>query len=391
MSHNEDGSDNEPTPGPWGKGTGSGKKPEEGNTPNPWGQDRRRPRGPFNDPAANKKLEDSLEALQRRLRDIFGKGGGDGSQPSDRMPNKKMIMGIGTVAIALWFSTGFFRVQENELAVVMRFGKMVRVVSAGLQYHLPYPIESVLIQNATVNVISSAQKIDKNSDTEPTLILTGDENMVHCNYTVRWKINNISDFLFMARKPDSTIRAATESVTREVIGQTNARSVLTEKRDEIEGQAQALLQKLMDQYKLGVEIVAFQLMDVAPPREVIDSYNDVQASLVDAEQDINKAESYRNDILPRARGSAFKIIQDSEGERDAKVAKAEGEVSRITKVYEAYTKNKSIAITRLYQDVMQEILLQTNKVIFDPKVPGVFPYSLLNKTEKPVEKTEEHK
>lgn len=394
MSNDENKPDKGPIPGPWG--TNSDANKPQGEKPNPWGGGGKGgSKGPFNDPEANKKLEETLENLQQRLKDTFGGGGGGGGRKGGTgspfgggMPSKGVIIGITAAVATLWLSTGFFRVQENELAVVMRFGKMVRVVSAGLQYRLPSPIESVLIQNATVNVISGTTKQDKNADTDPSLILTGDENMVHCNYSVRWKINNITDFLFVARNPEATIKAAADSVTREVVGQANSKSVLTEKRDEIEGQAQALLQKLMDQYKLGVEIVKYQLMDVAPPKEVVDSYNDVQASLVDAEQDVNKAESYRNDIIPRARGAAIQIIQDSEAYRQSKIAEAEGEAARFKQVYEAYAKNKSIAVIRYYLDTMQKVLSQTNKMIFDPKVSqGVLPYLPINDMKKTTEKT----
>lgn len=382
MSNDEKNPKNDPINGPWGSSSNHPK----GDKPNPWGSDNKgKPKGPFESPEANK----TFELLQQRLKESFGGGGGgnggngSGGQNPPQIPfdfpNNSMILGIGVIIAALWLGSGFFRVQENELGVVTRFGKFERVVSAGLRYHIPFPVESIEIRDITLKDISGTTKVDKASDSDPSLILTGDENMVHCNYTVRWKVKDISDFLFMARNPESTIKAAANSVTREIVGQATARSVLTEKRDEIEGQARALLQKLMDQYKLGVEIVAFQLMDVAPPREVIDSYNDVQASLVDAEQEVNKAESYRNDILPRARGAATQILQDAEAYRDSKVAEAEGEAARFKQVYEAYAKNKSIAVIRYYLDSMQKVLSQTNKIIFDPKVgQGVLPYLPIN-------------
>lgn len=373
----DDKNSKDPIKGPWGSSDDS----QNQDKPNPWGTNKGRP----SDSDRNKNLEDALESFQQRLKETFGNGGGRGGNgggsppPFSSMPNSKTIIAIGATALVLWLSTGFFRVQENELGVITRFGKFERVVSAGLRYRLPYPIESEQIRSTTVHVISGTNKLDKTNGSDPSLILTGDENMVHCNYSVRWRIKDIANFIFVARNPESTIKAAANSVTREIVGQATARSVLTEKRDEIETQAQALLQKLMDQYKLGVEIVAFQLMDVAPPNEVVDSYNDVQASLVDAEQDINKAESYQNDIIPRARGAAIQIVQDSEGYRDAKVAEAEGEAARFKQVYDAYSKNKSIAVVRYYLDSMQKVLSKTNKIIFDPKVSqGVLPYLPLN-------------
>lgn len=384
----DEGRDNT-TSGPWGSPKGSSGSPK-GNR-NSWSG------GPFQDPNQNKKLEEALEKLQKGLRDSFmgggkGKGGLRGKGNGDSgLPGKGTILFGLLIIVLLWLSTGFFRVQENEMAVVMRFGKVVRHVSPGLQYHIPYPIESVIKQDSTVRVFEENIRKDQLADYTPTMILTGDENMVICNYRVRWRIKNITEFLFTARNPESTIRAAAESVTREVIGQTLSHLALTSDQDKIASRVQTSLQALLDQYKIGVEIREFNMLGVIPPPEVVDSFNDLQASKADASQEINKAESYQNDIIPRAKGAAVQIIQESEGARDAKIAAATGEASLFKQIYDAFAQNKSIAVKRYYLDTMKEVLSHSKVFVIDPKASqGVVPYLPMNELSKGLDESKKN-
>lgn len=346
--------------GPWGGGNDDSNEPQ-----NPWS----RRQG-----SNQKELDEAFERMQQKFKKVFNQGGGGGN----RGPINAGIIGGGVVALlGIWLLTGLFRVQEGELGVVLRFGKEVRLSSPGLRYHLPSPIEQVLIQKvAAVNTIDGGMKTEKNSDaSDQSYILTGDENMVHTNYTVLWKIKDISEFLFTARLPEATIKVAAESVIREIIGKTTAKSALTEGRDSIGTQAQALLQKLLDSYKMGVQVISVQLQNVAPPREVVESFNDVQASLVDADRARNEAEAYRNDIIPRARGSAIQAIQEAEAYRESKIAGASGEASRFKLIADAFKNNRNVAMKRSYFEVMEEILPNVNKVIMDSKTTqGVLPY-----------------
>ncbi len=346
--------------GPWGGGGDDHNEPQ-----NPWS---RRQGNNQND------LDDAIERMQEKFKKVFNQGGGG----RDNGSLNPRFIGVGVAALlGLWLLTGFFRVQEGELGVVLRFGKEVRLSSPGLRYHLPNPIEQVLIQKvAAVNTIDGGMRAEKNGDaSEQSYILTGDENMVHTNYTVLWKIKDISEFLFTARHPEATIKIAAESVIREIIGKTTARSALTEGRDSIGTQAQALLQKLLDSYKMGVQVISVQLQNVAPPREVVESFYDVQASLVDADRARNEAEAYRNDIIPRARGSAIQVIQEAEAYKESKVAGASGEASRFKLLADSFKSNRSVAMKRYYLESMEEILPNINKVVLDGKsTQGVLPY-----------------
>jgi membrane protease subunit HflK len=357
--------------GPWGKGSGDGDDKDDKKESGPWGKS--------SDPQSKKPLDidETINLFQRRIKKTFNQGGGN---DSNGLPNiSANLVAIGIIGvIVLWSLTGFYRVQEGELATVTRFGEMVRISAPGLRYHLPSPIESVMVTKvAAVNTISGGLREGATEDNaDKTLILTGDENMVHTDYTILWKIKDVTEFLFNARDPEVTIKVAAESVIREVIGQTMAKAALTEGRDAIGTMAQTLLQKLMDQYKLGIQIVSVQLQNVAPPKEVVESFNGLQASLTDADRLSNEAEAYRNDILPRARGQATQILQDAEGYRQTKIAEAEGEASRFHQVRQAYKKNQAVTTKRLYFDAMDQILVDVKEIIvIDPKAGNnVLPY-----------------
>ncbi len=317
-------------------------------------------------------IDETIDQIRKRFKDSISNGGG--GSDNEGAP-KKLFTILGIVAVGFWLSTGFYFVQEGDEAVVLRFGQMVRMGQPGLNFHLPAPIEQHIVKSVSAQNTIDGSINTKASNDDESLILTGDENVVHTNFTVFWNIKDLPDYLFTARNPDTTIRIATESVLREIIGQMNARDALTKKREEIGAQTKEAVQKLMDQYKIGVNIVNVQLQRVAPPSEVVASFSDLQASLTDAERAQAEAQGYRNDILPRARGQAVQIRQDAEAYRNAKIAEAEGEASRFKQVLASYDKNKNVALKRLYLDTMQRTLTKANVMVFDGKAAqGVLPY-----------------
>lgn len=340
---------------------------------NPWGD--KDPSEPKNKKPANGDnifdIDETIDQIRKKFKDSLGGGNGGGSGQGHP---KKLLTIAAIVAAGFWLSTGFYFVQEGDEAVVLRFGQMVRMGQPGLNFNLPSPIEQHIVKSVSAqNTIDGT--INKNSNDDESLILTGDENVVHTNFTVFWNIKDLPDYLFSARNPDTTIRIASESVLREIIGQMNARDALTKKREEIGAQTKEAVQKLMDQYKLGVNIINVQLQRVAPPSEVVASFSDLQASLTDAERAQAEAQGYRNDILPRARGQAVQIRQDAEAYRNAKIAEAEGEASRFKQVLASYEKSKAVAMRRMYLDTMQRTLSKTNLMMFDGKAAqSVLPY-----------------
>lgn len=352
---------------------------------NPWG-----PRKGDSEPQSiwekrrKPQNDDIIAEMQEKLKKMMG-GGGGGNSDFPKMQGVGLLAMILIAIVGLWLFTGLFRVQEGEVGVVMRFGRMTRVVGPGLQYHLPAPFETVLVQKvAAVNRIDGGLEGDaKNGESDGGLTLTSDENMVIISYSIQWRIKDVAEYLFTARDPDGLIKVAGESAIREILGQTLARQALTAGREEISTKAHDLLQKILDSYNLGVQIVSFQLRRVEAPKQVIESFNDVQASLVDADRLEKEAESYSNQIVPVARGQAEKVSQEAQAYAKETVAKAEGESSRFSQVYAAYIKNPKITLSRYYLDTMQKVLKKTNKILIDGKMGReLVPYLPVNELRK---------
>ena len=290
------------------------------------------------------------------------------------------------IVIALWLATGFYQVQTNENGVVLRFGKYVDTTAPGLHYHLPYPIEDVIkvsmTQERSINLggnDASAHSYRDNAFTE-THMLTGDENIVDINLTVVWRIKNANDFLFNMRSPEETVRVAAQSVLREIVGQSEMMPIISGDRGKVEDDTKSELQKVLDDFGSGVEIVRVKLQKADPPKQVVDAFNEVQRAKADMERFKNEAEAYRNEVVPNAHGQASQILQSAEAYNQAVVNKATGEADRFNSVYKAYKKGKDVTIRRLYLETMEEVLKKSDKVIVDPSTKGsnVLPILPLN-------------
>jgi membrane protease subunit HflK len=354
--------------GPWGGGRGGGGG-------GPWGGGRggnggaSGPRGPGSQPP---NFEEMLRRSQERFRRLLPGGYGGGT----------VIAIAVAVIVVLWLASGFYRVQPDEAGVVLRFGAYNRMTQPGLNYHLPIPIESALTPSVTrVNRTEvgyrSGEAGGNRQLPEEALMLTGDENIVDINFTVFWVVKDAKAFLFNIRSPEATVKSAAESAMREIVGQTKIAEALAEGRGKIEGDTQKLLQRILDSYGAGIDITQVQLAKVDPPASVIEAFRDVQRALADRARLRNEAESYRNDILPKARGAAAQISQDADAYRAEIVARAQGDADRFTAVYKAYQASPDVTAQRLYIETIEEILKNSNKVILDKSLlgqSGVLPY-----------------
>ena len=286
-----------------------------------------------------------------------------------------LFLSILIAILFFWFLSGFYTVEQEERAVVMRFGKYVRDENSGLHYHLPYPIENV-IKEATTRVRVIRIGGDDNTNSGAKLsegwALTGDENIVNLELNVQWKIDDLKKFVFNVRDKQQTIYDATQSAVREVISKRKLASILTSERGEIEKETKQLLQQMLDSYNIGVNILVVQMLKIDPPLQVIDSFRDVQTARVDKESEINSAYKYKNDILPKVRGEAGKIIEDANGYAIAVVNKAKGDASRFNQVYEQYKNAPFITRKRMYLDTMEDLLLNNKITIIDENVKNVF-------------------
>ncbi|WP_442899695.1 FtsH protease activity modulator HflK [Falsiroseomonas bella] len=305
----------------------------------------------------------------------------------------KGIALIGLVLVALWAASGFYRVDPDEQGVVLRFGAFERTAPPGLNYHIPWPIESVTTPRVTrINRVDigfrgsvegttgtvSGRPVSSRDVLEESMMLTGDENIIDIDFAVFWRIRDAAEFLFNTRNPEATVKSAAESVMREVIGRTPIQPALTEARAQIEQEVRRGTQAIMDQYGAGIEIAQVQLQKVDPPAQVVDAFRDVQRANADRERLRNEAESYRNDIIPRARGEAERLVQEAEGVRESQIARARGEAQRFVSVLTAYQAAQDVTLRRMYIETMEEILRRNPTVVVDTGLQGVVPFLNLN-------------
>jgi modulator of FtsH protease HflK len=351
----------------------------------PWGSGPRGPWGSGPQPVGPRPpdLEDLLRRGQDQLQRFLPGGYFSG-------------LGIAVlvfVLLAIWAMSGFYRVQSEELGIVLRFGKYVRDAQPGLNYHLPYPIETVRLPKALrVSTISIGMTLIDDPTRrgrtmrdvpEESLMLTGDENIVDVDFTVLWRIKSkgAADFLFNIQNPEGTVKAVAESAMREVIGRSNIQPILTGARTTTELGVQQLMQKTLDHYGSGIEIAQVQMQKVDPPAQVIDAFRDVQAARADLERLQNEAQTYANRIVPEAKGRGAQIFQAAEGYKQQAVAEARGQSARFLKVYDEYAKAKDVTRERIYLETMERILGNSEKLIYDAgsaNSQGVVPYLPLN-------------
>ncbi|WP_043828975.1 FtsH protease activity modulator HflK [Muricoccus aerilatus] len=363
--------------------------------PNPWGSPGggNRPQGPWGVPppgggggsGRGPDLDDAIRQAQDAVRRWLPRGSGTGI---GRGGGRGLAV-LAVLAIGAWAASGFYRVQPDEQGVVMRFGAFNRTTPPGLNYRIPWPVESVTTPRVTrinrvdvgfrsaVDSGAIAQRPTPSRDVlEESMMLTGDENIIDIDFAVFWRIRDAGEYLFNTRNPDVTVKSAAESMMREVIGRTPIQPALTEARAQIESQVRQGTQAILDQYRAGVEITQVQLQKVDPPGAVIEAFRDVQRANADRERARNEAESYRNDIIPRARGEAARMIQEAQGQKDSQIARARGEAARFISVLSSYQVAREVTMRRIYLETMEDILRRNPKIIVDNRLQGLVP--LLN-------------
>jgi membrane protease subunit HflK len=282
------------------------------------------------------------------------------------------ILGI---ALVLWLLTGIYVVGPDEVGVVQTFGKYSRASQSGLNYHFPYPIETVKTPKVTEvkRIEIGFRSVGKNqyqTVERESLMLTGDENIVDAEMIVQYKIKDPEAYLFNFIKPELTVREASEASLRTVVGRHNIDEALTSGKFMIQEETKELVQSILDKYKTGILVVAVQLQDVSPPQQVIAAFKDVASAKEDKNKMVNQAEGYRNDIIPKARGEAQSMIREAEGYKKARIARAEGDVAKFSAVLKEYRKAKGVTETRMYLETMEEILPRIEKIIIPDAKSG---------------------
>jgi len=376
-----DGNGQQPPHGPWGGGggdEGGGNRGGGGRRGGPFGGGPFGPNGPFPD------IEALIRQAQAFVRNLLPGGRGVG------FGGLSMLI---AVVLALWLASGFYRVQPDEQGIVLRFGAYKYWTPPGLHWRIPWPVEAVerpavtRINRTEIGFRSGASgRIDAGTDQTgrdvlaESLMLTGDENIIDIDFVVFWRIrpNDASKFLFNARRPGDLVFGVAESSMREVIGRTPIQPALTQLRAQIETDVMHQTQEILDRYNVGIEITQVQLQKVDPPAAVIESFRDVQRANTDAERMRNEAESYHNDIVPRARGEAARLIAEAQGVKLATVAEANGQTQRFDVVLAAYRMAKDITLRRMYLDAMQSVLTKARTLVVDDKLKGLVPFLPLN-------------
>ena len=346
--------------GPWGGGGGQG----------PWGGGGGgRPKPP--------DIEDLLRRSQDRVRKFLPSGGG----------GAKRIAILVVAAVIVWFATGFYRVDPDELGVELLFGKFNERTAPGLNWNFPAPIGQVFTPKVTrINAVQIGLRT--NADVrvrgvagravpEESQMLTGDENIIDIRFVAFWLIKDAQQFIFNIRNPEATVKAASEAAMREVVGKTNFEFARTQGRTQIQLEVRTLLQQILDSYNSGIEVTDINLQQVEPPGNVLDAFRDVQAARADKERIINEATAYLNEVVQQAEGEAARIGNEAEAYKQEKIALATGETQRFLSVLEQYKNEKDVTRRRIYLETMRTVMGGMDKVLIDtPNTggQGVVPY-----------------
>jgi membrane protease subunit HflK len=356
---------------------------------NPWGDNNKgngdkndRPRkrngsgGNYNEPP---DLDDVLRKAQENLKEFF-----PGSF------NGITIVLLSLLIIGgLWATSGFYIVNPGEHVVIQRFGNWNRTQDTeGLGYHWPSPLEvstkvnvtkvrEMSIGFASLETRSGASRsMDR---PEESLMLTSDANIVDLDLIVQWTIKSAEDYLFNIKEQENTIKKVAESAIREVVGQTEMFPIITTARQQVATRAQEIMLKNLDEYKSGVNIISVLIQEAEVHPDVQSAFQDVQSAKQDAEDVQNRAEAYREDIIPRARGLAIQMTKEAEGYKESVIARATGDADRFNSIYNAYLKGEDVTKRRMYIETMENVLMNAQKIIMDTNAGnGVVPYLPLN-------------
>ena len=331
-------------------------------------------RDPWNQgPKDGGKGAPDLDEMLKRLKQRFSGNKTPGGPSKSGLPLPSGIAGVAVVVLGLlWAASGFYVVDEQERAAVMRFGRFVETTGPGMGWHLPWPIETEEIINVT----------GVRSVTDRAVMLTKDENIVDVELSVQYRVSVPEDYLFNVDDPDMTLRQATKAAVREVVGQSAMDFILTDGREEVADRTKRLLQARLNEYKTGLSVTEVNLQQAQPPELVQAAFADAIKAREDQQRAKNEAEAYANDRLPRARGAAARQMAEATAYRDQVIAKAQGDASRFSQLVAEYRKSPKVTRERLYLDSMNSVLTSTSKVMVDVDKSGSMIYLPLDQIMK---------
>ena len=329
-------------------------------------------------------LDQVMRDLSRKINTLFGKGGGANRPPNTPSVGAMSfpILPIVATVVLIWFGTGFYIVDQGSLGVVQRFGSFVDTTEPGPRWHFPYPIEKVDVVNMEqvrrleVGYRSSGENSGgKTKQPREALMLTEDENIIDLQFAVQYNLKNAKDYLFNNRSTDNAVMSAAETAIREVVGKNKLDDLLQKGLQDTSERMQVIL----DGYKTGVKIISVSLQSAQPPEQVQEAFEDVNRANQDNQRQINEGQAYANDVIPKARGTASRLLAESAGYKLKIESEAKGNASRFDQILAQYIKAPEVTRQRLFLDAQEQILSSVSKVLVDQKAGNNMLYLPLDK------------
>ncbi len=319
-------------------------------------------------------LDEILRKLQQKIAGLLGfrksapppPGAGGGGYGTAIGGGALLVL---VLIVAVWLASGFYIVDEGRRGVVLRLGKYLETTMPGPRWHLPYPIESAEVVNvAQVRTVEVGYRGNpKNKQPQEALMLTDDENIVDVQFAIQYTIKSPEDYLFNNKNPDDNVLQAAETSIREVVGKSKMDFVLNQGRSEVASQVKKLMQEILDRYKAGINVTTVNLQGVQAPEQVQAAFEDVVRAGQDRERFKNEGQAYANDVVPKARGVAARLFEESNGYRQSVISTAQGDASRFRQILAEYERAPAVTRERMYLDTIQQVLAATSKVIVDQK------------------------
>ena len=338
-------------------------------------------------------LDELFVDLRKKIDNVFniksGKSGGNGNPNNGKQPVTSDFGGIPTGKILLavfliWMATGFYIVDQGSRGVVLQFGKNTEITQPGPRWHIPYPVETVEVVNqeqVRTNEVGyrSSGAGGTSQELRESLMLTGDENIIDLQFAVQYNLKSVQDYLFNNRSVENSVRGAAETAIREVVGKSKMDYVLYEGREEIAIKTKSLMQDILDRYKSGINITSVTMQNAQPPEQVQAAFDDAVKAKQDLERQKNEGQAYANDIIPKARGTASRLIAEANGYKAAIENEAKGNASRFDQILTEYTRAPEVTRNRLFLETQEQIMSSVSKVIVDQKGSNSLLYLPLDK------------
>lgn len=333
-------------------------------------------------------LDEIFRKLSQKLNSIFGSKGGNSVPQGPANGGRVFVGGAGllvSIVAALWLASGFYTVDPRERGVITRFGRYVETTSEGLHWHWPYPIERrEVINMTTIRTVEVGHRNGGRTKVpEEALMVTGDQNIIDLQFSVQYFVKDASAYLFNNRNGDADARdlvlQVSESAIREVVGKNQIDYLLNEGRAEVAVQATRLIQQMLDRYNAGIQIAKVNMSNAQPPEQVQAAFDDAVKAGQDKDRLKSEGEAYANDVIPKARGLAARLIEEANAHKQRVVSTAQGDVSRFNQIYAEYKKAPGVTRERMYIDTMQQVLNNSSKVLVDQKGGNSLLYLPLDK------------